>query len=110
LQGVVAVALEWMGGSSRVIPAVVRAWRGRRTMVDEAFALLVDVVRQLQASGARPQLSGLKDQLRKRRPGFSERRYGFNTFLSFAKAAQVRNLVGMAWDQTTNEYLLQVPD
>jgi hypothetical protein len=78
--------------------------------VDEAFALLVDVVGQLQASGARPQLSGLKDQLRKRRPGFSEKRYGFNTFLSFAKAVQARNLVGMAWDQSTSEYLLQVPD
>jgi uncharacterized LabA/DUF88 family protein len=77
--------------------------------VDEAFALLVDVIRQLQASGPRPPLSGLKDQLRKRRPEFSEKRYGFNTFLSFAKAAQARNLVGMAWDPDGNEYLLHVP-
>jgi hypothetical protein len=76
---------------------------------DDAFALLVDVVRQLQASGSPPQLSGLKDQLRKRRPGFSEKRYGFNTFLSFAKAARARNLVGMKWDVDANEYLLNVP-
>jgi hypothetical protein len=77
--------------------------------VDEAFALLVEVVRQLQASGTRPQLSGLKDQLRKRRPDFSEKRYGFNTFLSFAKAARARNLIGMVWEQATNEYRLHVP-
>ncbi len=77
--------------------------------VDEAFALLVDVVRQLQAPGFRPQLSGLKDQLRKRRPDFSEKRYGFNTFLSFAKAARARNLIGMEWDEDTSNYLLNVP-
>jgi uncharacterized LabA/DUF88 family protein len=75
---------------------------------DDAFGLLVDVVRQLQASGSRPQLSGLKDQLRKRRPDFSEKRYGFNTFLSFAKAARARNLIGMEWDEDTSDYLLQV--
>jgi hypothetical protein len=76
---------------------------------DDAFGLLVDVVRQLQGSGSRPQLSGLKDQLRKRRPGFSEKRYGFNTFLSFAKAARARNLIGMEWDEDTSDYLLHVP-
>jgi uncharacterized LabA/DUF88 family protein len=76
---------------------------------DDAFGLLVDVVRQLQASGSQPQLSGLKDQLRKRRPDFSEKRYGFNTFLSFAKAARARNLIGMEWDEDTSDYLLHVP-
>jgi NYN domain-containing protein/OST-HTH/LOTUS domain-containing protein len=77
--------------------------------VDDAFALLVDVVRQLQAAGSPPQLSGLKDQLRKRRPGFSEKRYGFNTFLSFAKAARARNLIDMAWDVDASDYVLTVP-
>jgi NYN domain/OST-HTH/LOTUS domain len=100
--------LQLRAGSAEGDPEVTFLEDGSE--VDEAFALLVDVVRQLQASGSRPQLSGLKDQLRKRRPGFSEKRYGFNTFLSFAKAAQARNLVGMAWDQAANEYLLQVPD
>jgi hypothetical protein len=76
---------------------------------DDAFGLLVEVVRQLQASGSRPQLSGLKDQLRKRRPDFSEKRYGFNTFLSFAKAARARSLIGMKWDEDTSDYLLNVP-
>jgi len=100
--------LQLRAGSAQGDPEVTFLEDGSE--VDEAFALLVDVVRQLQASGARPPLSGLKDQLRKRRPAFSEKRYGFNTFLSFAKAAQARNLIGMAWDQAGNEYRLHVPD
>jgi hypothetical protein len=71
---------------------------------DDAFALLVDVVRQL----GRPQLSGLKNQLRKREPGFSEKRYGFNTFLSFVKAARTRGLLAMDWDDTIDDYRLHV--
>jgi hypothetical protein len=76
---------------------------------DNAFRLLTEVVRQLQASGSRPQLSGLKDQIRKRQPDFSEKRYGFNTFLSFAKAARARGLIDMEWDDETGDYLLHVP-
>ena len=71
---------------------------------DDAFALLVDVVRQL----GRPQLSGLKNQLRKREPGFSEKRYGFNTFLSFVKAARTRGLLVMDRDDAIDDYRLHV--
>jgi uncharacterized LabA/DUF88 family protein len=74
-----------------------------------AFELLVDVVSELQqATGSPPQLSGLKNQLRKRQPDFSEKRYGFNTFLSFAKAARARNLIAMDWDEGIGDYLLHV--
>ena len=76
---------------------------------DEAFGLLVDVVGRLQAGGSRPQLSGLKNQLRKIEPGFSEKRYGFNSFLSFTRAARARGLIAMDWDENTGDYLLQVP-
>mgnify|MGYP000698070991 CR=1 FL=1 len=71
---------------------------------DDAFALLVDVVRQL----GRPQLSGLKNQLRKREPGFSEKRYGFNTFLSFVKAARTRGLLELTRDDTIDDFRLHV--
>ena len=71
---------------------------------DDAFALLVEVVRQL----GQPQLSGLKNQLRKREPGFSEKRYGFNTFLSFVKAARTRGLLAMEWDDAIDDYRLHV--
>ncbi|MEU6698505.1 PIN domain-containing protein [Pseudonocardia sp. NPDC046786] len=72
----------------------------------DAFTLLVDVVRDLTAAGGPPQLSGLKDQLRKRVPDFSEKRYGFGSFLSFAKAARARELIGMAWQDETGDYVL----
>ncbi|MEJ8279051.1 PIN domain-containing protein [Pseudonocardia spirodelae] len=73
----------------------------------DAFALLVDVVRELAASGDAPQLSGLKNQLRKRVPDFSEKRYGFGSFLSFAKAARARDLVAMEWSDDTGDYVLR---
>ena len=76
---------------------------------DDAFRLLIDVVRQLQAGGSRPPLSGLKNQLRKRSPAFSEKLYGFNTFLSFAKAARARGLIAMEWDDASGDYLLHAP-
>jgi hypothetical protein len=76
----------------------------------DAFRLLVDVVGSLQTPASGPQLSGLKDQIRKRQPGFSEKRYGFNTFLSFAKAARARELVTMDWDDDSGDYYLRVPD
>lgn len=74
----------------------------------DAFQLLVDVVRELQASGAPPQLSGLKNQLRKRQPKFSEKRNGFNSFLLFTKAARARGLIEMEWDDEAGDYLLRV--
>ena len=73
---------------------------------DDAFALLVDVVRQL----GRPQLSGLKNQLRKREPQFSEKRYGFNSFLAFVRAARARDLISMEWDEEIGDYVLDVPE
>ncbi|MDF2976987.1 MAG: hypothetical protein K0S40_1715 [Actinomycetospora sp.] len=76
---------------------------------DEAFALFATTVRDLEEStGAPPQLSGLKDQMRKRDPGFSEKRYGFNGFLSFARAARARDLVTMEWDEGRGDYQLSV--
>lgn len=77
---------------------------------DNAFRLLVDVVAELQRAGNPPQLSGLKNKLRKHTPDFSEKRYGFNSFLSFAKAARARDLIAMEWDEDTGDYLLRLPD
>ena len=76
----------------------------------DAFALLVDVVRELAASGSAPQLSRLKNQLRKRTPDFDEKRYGFGSFLSFVKAARARGLLAMEWSDDSGDYLLRLPD
>ncbi|MGD9990828.1 NYN domain-containing protein [Pseudonocardia sp.] len=73
----------------------------------DAFALLVDVVRGLQGPDG-VQLSGLKDQMRKRVPDFTEKRYGFNGFLSFAKAARARGLVAMEWDEELADHRVRV--
>jgi hypothetical protein len=75
----------------------------------DAFRLLVEVVSQLRTPGSRPQLSGLKNQLRKRWPEFSEKRFGYNNFLSFVRAARARDLVSMEWDEEIGDYLLDVP-
>ena len=77
---------------------------------EEAFRLLHDVVADLAAGGQPPPLSGLKDQLRKRRPGFSEKAFGFGGFLQFCKAARTRGIVRMEWDENVDDYVLEVPE
>ncbi|HEY5013537.1 MAG TPA: NYN domain-containing protein [Acidimicrobiia bacterium] len=77
---------------------------------DEAFALLADVVAQLQKRSGRPHLSGLKDRMRKREPEFTEKRFGYATFLQFAKAAQSRGIIAMDWDDADEDYLVRTSD
>ena len=55
-----------------------------------------------------PQLSGLKNQLRRRQPDFSEKRFGFGSFLSFTKAARARGLLEMEWDESVGDHRLHV--
>jgi uncharacterized LabA/DUF88 family protein len=75
-----------------------------------AFQLLVEVVKNLK-SGANggPYLSGLKNQVRKRQPDFSEKRFGFGGFLQFVKAAQTKGLVELAWNDDANDYVVSIP-
>ena len=75
-----------------------------------AFALLHDVVAELQKESGPPPLSGLKDKLRKREPDFSEKEFGFGGFLQFAKAARTRGVVTMEWDDDADDYVLSAPD
>jgi uncharacterized LabA/DUF88 family protein len=72
----------------------------------EAFGMLADVVSNLQESGERVSLSGLKNEIRKHDAGFSERRYGYSGFLQFVKAAQARGFIEFAWDEDTDDYVL----
>ena len=69
---------------------------------EDAFRLLADVVAELGS----PQLSGLKNQLRRRQPDFSEKRFGFPNFLSFVRAARARGLVSMEWDDAVGDHRL----
>jgi hypothetical protein len=74
---------------------------------DDAFRLLAEVVGEESRGGNGVPLSGLKDRVRKRRSGFSEKTYGFASFLSFAKAARARGVVRMAWDEAAGDWRLQ---
>ena len=72
-----------------------------------AFELLRQVVADMEKAGTPPPLSGLKDQLRKRRPEFSEKEFGFGGFLQFCKAARARGIVRMEWDEEVDDYVIR---
>jgi uncharacterized protein (TIGR00288 family) len=78
---------------------------------DAAFQLLRDTVKELMVElGGDPPLSGLKDQLRKRQPDFSEKDLGYSGFLPFCKAAVTKDVVEMDWEEEDQEYYLYVED
>ncbi len=74
---------------------------------DAAFALLRETVERLAAKGP-VQLSGLKNQVRKQAPDFSEKRFGFGTFLQFVRAARARGFVDMQRAPDGDGYLVEV--
>jgi uncharacterized protein (TIGR00288 family) len=83
----------------------------RSSDVDEAFAILRRTVAELMVElGGDPPLSGLKDQVRKRQEGFSEKDFGYSGFLQFCKAAVARGELQMDWEEDDEEYYLYVPE
>ena len=70
------------------------------------FELLIDV---LTANGEQA-MSGLKDQLRKRRSDFNERRLGYSGFLRFVQAARAHGAVNLKWDDASGDYLVSIAD
>ncbi|MDQ3940508.1 MAG: NYN domain-containing protein [Actinomycetota bacterium] len=71
-----------------------------------AFELLRDVVAELEQRNGSPLLSGLKNELRKRKPGFSEKDYGYGGFLQFVKAARAKGVIDLEWDDDAEDYYL----
>ncbi len=72
----------------------------------KAFELLHEVVQSLEKRNGPPPLSSLKNELRKRQPGFSEKNYGYGGFLQFVKAARARGIVDMEWSDKDEDYFL----
>ena len=72
----------------------------------DAFTMLQHVVADLQSRNGAPLLSGLKDQVRKVTPGFSEKKYGYRGFLQFCKAAETQGLVSVEWDDEAEDYVI----
>jgi hypothetical protein len=77
---------------------------------DKAFDLLRQTLLDLQGDDDEVPLSGLKDQLRKRDPTWSEKDLGYAGFLQFVKAAAAKGIVNMEWDDAEGDYFLYVPD
>lgn len=74
----------------------------------EAFGLLANVVADLAKKNAPVALSGLKNQLRKKQPDFSEKMIGYGGFLQFCKAAARRGLIDLTWDEKVGDYTVAV--
>ncbi len=81
--------IDLSAGPAKGDPEVTLPEEGGR---QEAFALLRQTVSELD-DGEGVALSGLKDQLRARREGFSEKPLGYGSFLQFAKGADAAGLV-----------------
>jgi hypothetical protein len=73
---------------------------------EAAFSLLRSVVTDLAGSGGSVPLSGLKNQLRKVRPDFSEKKLGYSSFLQFCKAAATAGVADLQWSPDADDYLL----
>jgi uncharacterized LabA/DUF88 family protein len=70
----------------------------------EAFELVLAVVQDLQKRNGSPLLSGLKNQVLKRNPEFSEKKFGYGGFLQFLKAAATKGLLTLEWDDAVDDY------
>ncbi|MGF1616492.1 MAG: NYN domain-containing protein [Acidimicrobiia bacterium] len=71
---------------------------------DQAFDLLARVVKDLSKGNGQVSLSGLKNQLRKQNPDFSEKKFGYGGFLQFCKGAARRGLIELDWDDSAGDY------
>ncbi|MGH9003784.1 MAG: OST-HTH/LOTUS domain-containing protein, partial [Acidimicrobiia bacterium] len=94
-------------GQARGDPAVDFPEAGQAA---RAFDVLLQTVRELQGDDDEVPLSGLKDQIRKRVPEWSEKDFGYSGFLQFVKAAAASGVVVMEWDDAEGDYFLFVPD
>jgi hypothetical protein len=73
---------------------------------NQAFAMLRAVVEEMASKGTTVFLSGLKNQLRKKDPSFTEKKFGYAGFLQFCKAAATKGLIELTWDEEAGDYLV----
>jgi uncharacterized protein (TIGR00288 family) len=102
-QGVVELDYEDSQGD----PAVRFPKSGRGE--EAGFGMLHDAVATLGKGGSAVALSGLKNEMRKRDSGFSEKKLGYSGFLQFVKAAAASGYIDLLWDDETDDYVLSAP-
>lgn len=95
--------IELSPGPAKGDPEVTLPEEGGR---QEAFLLLRETVADLD-EGSGVALSGLKDQVRGRREGFSEKPLGYGSFLQFCKGAAASGMVELT--RKGNGYLVTAP-
>ena len=95
--------VELIDGPAKGDPEVSLPEHGDR---EAAFGLLRSVVFDLAGSDGTVALSGLKNQLRRVRPDFSEKKLGYRSFLQFCKAAATSGAVDLQWSSDADDYLL----
>ncbi|WP_410812084.1 NYN domain-containing protein [Micromonospora sp. 067-2] len=95
--------IELAEGPAKGDPEVSLPEHGDREV---AFGLLRGVVAELGSGGNPVALSGLKNQLRRARPDFSEKKLGYRSFLQFCKAAATVGVVDLRWSPEADDYLL----
>ncbi|MDG4830804.1 NYN domain-containing protein [Solwaraspora sp. WMMD1047] len=95
--------IELADGPAKGDPEVSLPEHGDREV---AFGLLRSVVQDLAGGQGAVALSGLKNQLRRARPDFSEKKLGYRSFLQFCKAAATSGVVELAWSPEADDYLL----
>jgi OST-HTH/LOTUS domain len=64
------------------------------------------VVLDLAGKDGTVALSGLKNQLRRVRPDFSEKKLGYRSFLQFCRAASTGGVVDLQWSAEADDYRL----
>jgi len=78
---------------------------------EEAFALLVETVANLQAESPDPSLAGLvKQSMKRKTPTFDETEYGFSGFARFLEAGRSHGLVVLSRDSKAGGYRVALPD
>ncbi|MCX4471847.1 NYN domain-containing protein [Micromonospora sp. NBC_01655] len=98
--------IELAEGPAKGDPEVSLPEHGDREV---AFALVRSVVQDLAGDDGEVALSGLKNQLRRVRPDFSEKKLGYRGFLQFCKAAATSGAVRLEWSADADDYLLTTP-
>ena len=95
--------VELVEGPAKGDPEVSLPEHGDR---EAAFELLRAVVLDLAGKDGTVALSGLKNQLRRVRPDFSEKKLGYRSFLQFCRAASTGGVVDLQWSAEADDYLL----
>jgi uncharacterized protein (TIGR00288 family) len=97
--------VELADGPAKGDPEVSLPEHGDR---EEAFGLLRSVVADVAGPEGAVALSGLKNQLRRVRPDFTEKKLGYRSFLQFCTAAATSGAVELRWSPEADDYLLTV--